>query len=193
MTRRILLAAVVAAAAATAASAGIVPSQVTVAPEANNFRWTYAVVLPSDMKLQSGNFFTVYDFGGLVAGTIQAPEGWTYTVSKTTTPPIGLRPNDDAAVDNITFTYNGEPIPSGQVGLGNFWAVSTEERSVTTEFTASNIQVSSGNADRNIVSTVAPAPAGVTPPTGVPEPATLALGALGLLPAGAARLLRKKK
>lgn len=193
MTRWLLALALAAVVPAPAVQAGLLPVKVSVAPEAGNFRWTYAVVLPSDMKLQSGNFFTVYDFGGLVAGSIVAPDGWSATVTKTTTPPLGLKPNDDAAVDNITFTYSGPTIESGQVGLGNFWAVSTGNKTVTTEFTASNIQFSTGNVDRNIVSTIAPAPPGINPPTGVPEPATMAMAALGLLPVAAARRLRKKK
>ena len=49
---------------ANTASAGLLPTNVQVNPEAGNFRWTYAIVLPTDMKLQSGNYFTIYDFAG---------------------------------------------------------------------------------------------------------------------------------
>src|SRR5579871_1647131 len=153
-----LFAAAVAAVAVSGstAHAGLVPSTVTVTPEAGNFRWTYAVTLPTDMKLQSGNSFTIYDFGGLVAGTITAPDGWTYSVANSTKAPTGLKPNDDPNIPNITFTYNG-PTQVGQVGIGNFWAESTMGTSAVTEFTAQNPQFSTGNIDRNIVETVAPA------------------------------------
>ena len=38
-------------ASAAPAQAGLLPVSVSVQPEAGNFRWTYSVVLPTDMKL----------------------------------------------------------------------------------------------------------------------------------------------
>ena len=75
MFRRIWIARVFAAAlvalgiSATPVSAGLLPVSVSVQPEAGNFRWTYSVVLPTDMRLQAGDYFTIYDFGGYVAGS----------------------------------------------------------------------------------------------------------------------------
>ena len=51
-------------------AAGIIPASVTVTPEAGNFRWQYSIVLPTDMKLQAGDYFTIYDFAGLVDGSV---------------------------------------------------------------------------------------------------------------------------
>jgi len=198
---RLFAAAVAALAVAVAgpAAAGIIPASVTVTPEAGNFRWTYAIVLPTDMKLQSGDYFTIYDFGGLVPGSQfmdpqnSATGDWTGSTAKTGVVPSGLNPSDDAAIDNLTFTYNGPTIGPGSFGLGNFGAVSTVQASVRTDFTGQNPQASTGLLDRNIVDTIAPAPAIAPPPPGVPEPATMALAALGLPFVGIARLLRKKK
>lgn len=184
---RLFAAAVAAIAVANSAQAGIIPASVTVTPADGNFQWTYSVVLPTNMMLQAGNYFTIYDFGGLVPGSIVAPDGWTVSISNTTTPPSGLFPNDNPNVSNLTFTYHG-PTIEGQVGLGNFWAVSTSGQSVTTDFTAQNPQASTGDIDRNIVSTQAPSAGPV-----VPEPTTLALAGLGLPLIGVARALRKKK
>ena len=183
----------VVAVAGGSAQAGIIPVSVTVTPEAGNFRWTYSVVLPSDMQLQAGNYFTIYDFGGFKSGSIVAPDGWSSSVATTTTPPVGLKPTDNPEQPDLTFTYNGATIPSGQIGLGNFWAVSSVGSSVVTQFTAQNIQFSTGNIDRNIVDTLAPAPAGPITVSGVPEPATLALAGLGLPLIGGMRLFRRKK
>lgn len=199
MIRRTWIARLFAAAVAVVAvsgstvQAGIIPVSVTVTPEAGNFRWTYAVVLPSDMQLQAGNYFTIYDFGGYVPGTIVTPDGWSASVATNAIAPVGLEPTNNAGIDDLTFTYNGETIPSGQIGLGNFWAVSSVGNSVVTSFTAQNVQFSTGNIDRNIVDTIAPAPAVIPPPTGVPEPTTLALAGLGLPLIGGVRLFRRKK
>ncbi len=67
---RLFAAAVIAVCASAApARAGLLPVSVSVQPEAGNFRWTYSVVLPTDMKLQAGSYFTIYDFGGYVPGS----------------------------------------------------------------------------------------------------------------------------
>ena len=63
---RLFAAAFIAAGVSAEAQAGLLPVSVSVQPEAGNFRWTYSVVLPTDMKLQSGSYFTIYDFGGYV-------------------------------------------------------------------------------------------------------------------------------
>lgn len=178
---RLLAAALLVVLPAGTAAAGILPLSVTVTPEAGNFRWTYAVILPTDMKLQAGDYFTIYDFGGLVDGTIVAPEDWSGTVGNAGPIPIGLHPNDSVGLPNLTFKYSGPTVPSGQIGLGNFWAVSTVGTAAVTEFTAQNRAVSSGELDRNIVGTIAPGvPDPIDPPSGVPEPTTLALAAIGL-------------
>src|SRR5438105_3720726 len=156
IARLFAAAAVAAAVSGSTAQAGLLPVSVTVTPEAGNFRWTYAIVLPTDMKLQSGNYFTIYDFGGLVPDSIAAPDGWSVTVKTATPPPLNLQPNDNPLIDDLTFTYNGPTIPTGQVGLNNFMATSTSGDSVVTAFTAQNPQVSTGNLDRNIVDTLAP-------------------------------------
>lgn len=196
---RLLTAAVAAVAAAGTAGAGIIPASVTVTPEAGNFRWQYSIVLPTDMKLQAGNYFTIYDFGGLVAGsqfidpTGTSASDWSMKTQKTGPVPAGLSPNDNPAIDNLVFQYNGSGTLVGQTGLGNFGATSTVGESVKADFTGQNPQFSSGNLDRNIVDTIAPAPPGVTPPaTGVPEPTTLLMAAVGLPVIGVARRLRKK-
>lgn len=179
--------------AATATQAGLQPTNVKIDPDAGNFRWTYAITLPTDMRLQSGNFFTIYDFGDLIDGSIVAPEGWTWNITKSTPPPLGLRPTDNPLIGDITFTYGGPVIPSGQIGLGNFSAISKSGTKATTEFTAQNPQKDGDFIDRNIVSTFAPLPQGGEPEPTVPEPTTLALAGLGLPALGVARLVRRRR
>jgi hypothetical protein len=185
---------------AGSANAGLLPVSVTVQPESGNFRWTYSVVLPTDMKLQSGSYFTIYDFAGYQAGTggvtSAQPDpsyasNWTVSTSKTGPTPDRLNPQDDPNIDNLTFMYNGPTIPSGQLTLGNFIATSNVGTTADSFFTATNPRAADGQIDSNITSTLVPIgqPSG---PIGTPEPTTLALCGLGLPLVGLARYLRRK-
>ncbi|CAN5425115.1 hypothetical protein BH11PLA2_BH11PLA2_44120 [soil metagenome] len=190
---RLFAAAVVTAATVSTATAGLLPVAVTVTPDSGNFRWTYAIVLPTDMKLQAGNYFTIYDFNGYVSGSEQAPEGWSFTSGKDGPTPDRLRPNDDPNIANLTWTYNGPTIPSGQIGLGNFWAFSSFGESQTDSFTANTARTSDGLTDSNITETSVPNGINPPDPNTVPEPMTLVMAGLGLPLIGAARLARRRK
>jgi hypothetical protein len=173
---------------ASSAQAGLLPTQVTVVPDGGNFRWTYAIVLPTDMQLQAGNYFTIYDFNGYVDGSIAgANSDWTATVVNSGVTPALVNPNDDPNTPNLVFTYTGATIPAGQLGLGNFVALSTFSQKTESDFAAETFRSSDGLKDSNITTTDVP----VGQLSNVPEPATLALAALGLPMLGLARLRRK--
>ena len=190
-----LTAAAVTAAAggtATPAAAGLLPVSVAVTPESGKFRWTYAIVLPTDSQLQSGNYFTIYDFKGLAAGSVVAPAGWSFTTDKVGPTPVLVTPADDPMVPNLSFKYTGPTIDAGQTGLGNFWAVSDFGLKTDSFFTAQTNRTSDGKVDTNITTTNVPVPSGdgVVPPP-VPEPATLVLVGLGLPCVALMRRLRR--
>lgn len=198
---RIFAATLLAVATTTTASAGLLPVSVSIQPEAGNFRWTYSVHLPTNMKVESGSYFTIYDFGGYVGGTGSVlspfPDDtyagyWSFSTSKTGPTPDRLNPQDDPNVDNLTWTYNGPTINGEGKALGNFVATSNFDQTQTSFFTATNPRLN-GEIDSNITETLSPTGTVTPPPPGVPEPTTLALAGLGLPLVGAARWYRRKK
>jgi hypothetical protein len=179
MTRivRLLLACGAVIAAAAPATAGLLPVQVTVTPEDSQFRWTYAIVLPTDSQIRNGDYFTIYDFAGFVPDSNTQPSNWVFSTQAVGPTPPDVLPTDNPSLPNLTWEYTGPTVTTGQVGLGNFWANSLFGESVNSHFTASTHRTSDGRIDNNITSTTVPVPS-ATP--SVPEPATLALVGLGL-------------
>jgi len=92
--------------------------------------WTYTADLSSG-QVNNGDGFTIFDFGGYVAGSIFAPSGWSATVALTgsvlgVTPPSGYV--DDPTLLNLEFTRTGGLIgPTNSVlNLGSFGATTTD-------------------------------------------------------------------
>ena len=107
-----------------------------------------------------------------------------------------VNPQDDANIDNLTFTYNGPTLPlvdqTGN-GLGNFVAVSAYDDTAEGAFAATNPRAVDGVIDSNVTSTIVPTGEEIPGPIGTPEPATLALAGLGLPMIGLARYFRRKQ
>ncbi|VTT96740.1 unnamed protein product [Gemmataceae bacterium] len=165
------------------AEAGLIPYNPTVTPDGGMYRYTYAIQLPSAAVLRPGDYFTIYNFDGYVADSAMASGSpysgdWSFSTSNTGPTPPGVLPDDDPAILNLTWTYNGPVINvPGDVGLGNFWAVSLYPTTTDSWFTA-HTGLGTGVNDSNIVPIEVPVPS--APPPGVPEPATLLLAGLGL-------------
>ncbi len=185
---------------AARAEAGLIPTNVSVLPDGTNFRWTYAVVVTTDVKVNPGDYFTIYDFGGKVGGPfakfagsddVVMPAGWALTQSLTGPTPSGTNPMDDPNIVNLTFTYQGDSAIQGQQGLGNFSAISAYGDSATSFFTSITHRQVDGRTEANITSTDVPVPT-IEQIGQTPEPATLAMLGLGLPFAGLANWIRRR-
>jgi hypothetical protein len=182
--------------ATPAARAGLIPNKVTIAPEGGNFRWTYNVVVTSDLYVAKGDYFTIYDFGA--ATDVQMPAGWAMTTGNTTSipPKYGhVNANDDPNIPNYTFTYTGSTPIFGSAGLGNFSFLVTGSEKSDSVFTSVNHRQDNSTNDPDpqeftLTPTAVPvASAGAS----TPEPATLILAACGLPLAGLLRLRRRRR
>lgn len=202
------LAAVLAGMFGASAQAGLLPLSATVMPDGENFRYTYGVMLTSNSTLQSGDQFVIYDFNGLVSGSNTQPAGFSFTTMNTGGNPGRTVPNDNPAMPNLVWTYTGDTPLIGQIGLGNFTALSTlPESNVSTDFVSrTHVEDPNGDvrAEDNITPTKAPSGTDIQPPppppppidpppSGVPEPSSMILLAAGVPLFFGVRSLRGKR
>ena len=126
-----------AASVASVASANIIPELDAVAPTGSDFQWNYQVDVTLDQRVEPGDFFTIYDFGGFVPGSNMQPAGWTFSSALVGLTPATVLPQDDLTLANLTWTYNGDATIIGPTDLGIFSAASTQSISRFDNFTAS--------------------------------------------------------
>jgi hypothetical protein len=173
-----------------AARADIIPTMEGVSGT-GPFTWSYQADLHPDQRVETGNFFTIYDFAGFT-GAHSEPAGWAFSSTLTGVTPLSLNPaavGDNPAVANLTWIYSGAtPLAYDPAGLGIFSAGSLLSNPMLGKYASESTKATgfaAGTPADNIGYVAAPNPAGVTP-----EPCTLAVlgaGALSLLRAGRRR------
>ncbi len=176
--------------AVESAQGGLLPVHVGVAREGTDYRYTYSVMLESDTVLKPGDYFTVYDFAGLVNGANLGPANFAYSTSNSGPTPTGVLPSDDPNVANLTWTYTGAQSAVGQLALGDFSAKSRYGSTRDDSFTGQTHRTVDGHLNSNITDTQVPVP--TAHHCGVPEPTSIALLALGIPFALGARALRRR-
>lgn len=204
-TRILVATLALAAGLVPAARAGLIPNKVEVTPEDGNFRWNYQVVVTSDLYVSTGDYFTIYDFGGNIAGKEEYDTSlWSMSVATSTPVPAQygqINPNDDPNIENFTFTYLGNSTVVGSALLGDFSLLSPFDIRTDSVFTSVNHRIDNtvvGPDPREFnltptVVAVATNPPDDPTPVEEPEPATLVLAGAALPVLLARRFRRAKK
>lgn len=170
--------------------AGLLPTHVSVQKEGDYYRYSYCVILESDSVLKQGDYFTIYDFAGLVPGqTTQQPSDFGFSSANSGATPNRVTPDDDPNIPNLTWTYDGSAVLSGFQHLGKFSALSIYGKQTDDAFTGQTHREVDGHLNNNITDTRVPVPC--TPPE-VPEPSTIALLLAGIPIAMGIKALRRK-
>src|SRR6266436_2348578 len=84
----------------------IIPTLDSVTGSSQNFTWNYSANVTVDQTVNSGDFFTIYDFSSIMPTTTTQPSGWTFSTALLGPTPSSVLPTDNASLWNLTWTYN---------------------------------------------------------------------------------------
>src|SRR5438128_1720212 len=95
MKKRYFMGAVALGVSILAARADIIPSLSSTAPAVGGFTWNYTANVTVNETINTGDFFTIYDFGSIVPNSNAQPTGWTFSQSLLGPTPALVAPNDN--------------------------------------------------------------------------------------------------
>ena len=150
----------------------------------NGTSFLYSGSVQNNQQVNSGDYFTIFDFAGLVSGSGPS-SNWVFNIEHD----VAGQP-DNPAVADATFTYTGSPIigQPGKTLLGIFTLKTTATGQQQGPYVFETTRSNGGNAvssiDQSGITTIA---AGAS---AVPEPSAMLLVGTGLM---AACLRRQKK
>jgi len=146
------------AATALIAHADIIPSFDSITPSGSNFQFNYTATVTGDQRVETGDFFTIYDFNGLVPNSATMPANWSFSSLLIGVTPSRVNPPDDPTILNITFTYTGTTPIIGPAPLGTFSAVSNFGQSHPGYFAAEGTLILLGTKVDNVGVVPVPVP-----------------------------------
>jgi hypothetical protein len=149
------------------ARADIIPTLDSITGSSPNFTWNYSANVTVDQTVNSGDFFTIYDFSSIMPTTTTQPSGWTFSTALVGPTAALTSPTDDPTLWNLTWTYSGAPI-SGSAALGMFSVVTSTDQLKDGQFTAQATRNSGPNAGTKVsnigvVSVPVPEPSALFP------------------------------
>jgi hypothetical protein len=149
-----------------AARADIIPTLSSVTGSSPNFTWNYSANVTVNQTVNTGDFFTIYDFGSIAPGSNIQPTGWTFSQALVGPTAALTSPTDNPNILNLTWTYSGTAPITGSAALGMFSVITSTDQLKTGQFTAQATLNSGPNAGTKVsnVGTVS---------VPVPEPSAL--------------------
>src|ERR1700730_2116550 len=139
----------------------IIPTLSSVTGSSPNFTWNYSANVTVDETINTGDFFTIYDFGNIAPGSNTQPTGWTFSQALLGPTPGLVSPTDNPNILNLTWTYTGTTPITGAAALGIFSVITSTDQLKVGQFTAQatrNSGPSAGTKISNIGDVSVPVP-----------------------------------
>jgi len=154
----------------------IIPSFDSAFAFGNNSVWNYNIDVASLTSVQTGDFFTIYDFGNFVPGSNSQPVGWALTASPIGNTPGQVLPTDNPSLLNLTWTYDGPTItgPALDIGVFRVTVLGPVSALGTSQFASQSTRSDGPNAGTKLENIGA-----IPVPIAIPEPGVFALIAIG--------------
>src|SRR6184192_3806566 len=122
--------------AALIARGDIIPTLNSVTGSSPTFTWNYAANVTVDQTVNTGDFFTIYDFGSIAPGSNTQPTGWTFSQALVGPTPSLVLSTDNPSILNLTWTYNGAAPITGSAALGIFSVITSTDQLKVGQFSA---------------------------------------------------------
>src|SRR6267143_3494219 len=133
-----------------AARADIIPTLSSVTGSSPNFTWNYSANVTVDQTINTGDFFTIYDFGSIAPGSNTQPAGWTFSQALIGPTAALTSPTDNSSILNLTWTYNGTTPIVGSAALGIFSVITSTDQLKNGQFTAQATRNGGANAGTKV-------------------------------------------
>ena len=128
----------------------IIPTLDSITGSSPSFTWNYAANVTVDETVNTGDFFTIYDFGTIAPGSNTQPTGWTFSQALLgPTPPL-VNATDNPNILNLTWTYTGSTPISGSAALGIFSVITSTDQLKVGQFSAEATRNSGPNAGTKV-------------------------------------------